>query len=256
MYVTPSEARPGDMLNVYVALDGGEEDAITGVAFGLEAWNGTEFEDTGWLMVTGMDGTPRLQRVGDAIEDLGLLVEHNWPLVLPDDLEPGWYQIRAGVIDREPARSTPVYAPLRIVPEDDGAAGTSSTTNGEGVLSGDPYDQCVTTGTAHPEPPNCDGDPVFEWAMAPIYGGHEGHGWVDRAVLLSARSQNYATLGFELGEGCGLTSTSVSESDVLVKVGLQFTDFDGADGCGPPVKHAIRVWLADPLADRVLEVGP
>lgn len=133
-------------------------------------------------------------------------------------------------------------------------------TNGEGEIMGDPYDQCeITQSTAQPDPPNCIGDPAFEWERAPTYGGHEGTGWLSEGVLLSDPSEPYVTVGFELAERCGITRMVVRETDASVTVGLQHAVLDpGAEvECETGEKKwAIRRDLEAPLGERELVFAP
>ena len=116
MVLDPVETAPGDELTVRITTEAGDLRAITGVGFGLDVWTGGEYADTGWIMVTGLEDSPSVVRAEEAqLPDLGLLIAHDWPLRLPEGLTPGWYRVRAGVIEGEPARSVPVYGLIRVV---------------------------------------------------------------------------------------------------------------------------------------------
>lgn len=131
-------------------------------------------------------------------------------------------------------------------------------TNAAGEITGDPFAQCVTTGTTQPEIPNCEGDPNFEWKPTATFTSHEGIHWLTEAVFLSDRGKPWLTLGFELGKDCGITRIRADETDQSVTVALKYVSFTGtAERCTTGgEKYALQLGLLAPLKDRELIIDP
>ncbi len=151
-------------------------------------------------------------------------------------------------------------APTSLSPDDASASTTSPTgssssspvTNSEGETTGDPYAQCeITQSTAQPDPPNCVGNPDFEWERAPTVEPREGGGWLTEGVILSNPDEPYITVGFRLSEECVIDRFVVEETDETVTVGLHYWAFDDVRQCADSDKKwALRGHLDAPLGER------
>ena len=141
---------------------------------------------------------------------------------------------------------------------------TSSTsppvTNSEGEITGDPYAQCeITESTAQPDPPNCVGNPNFEWERAPTVEAREGGGWLTEGVILSNPDEPSITVGFRLSEDCVIDRFVVEETDETVTVGLHYWAFDDEterECANNAKKWALRRHLEAPLGEREFVVHP